>query len=286
MNILCVTDDKSGHVSQLRGLAEALGRLTPTDTRWQSIYQPSGLDPSFRPDLILGAGRRTHWPALKMKLRRGGRVVLLSKPTLPQWLFDLCVLPRHDGQQESRRVVNTEGALNPILPSTEADPDRGLLLIGGPSNYYGWDTDSLVQQLLQLQASQPQIRWTLTTSRRTPDTFPAAIPQLRAAGIDVVPLEETDHQWLLDHFRQCGVIWVTEDSVSMVYEALSSGARVGLLQMPLLKANRLSDSFRHLAEAGRLMQIGSADPTRQFAPLQEADRIAKLLLARWPAEQE
>jgi len=32
-------------------------------------------------------------------------------------------------------------------------------------------------------------------------------------------------------------VWVSEDSVSMIYEALSSGARVGLLPVPRLKPN-------------------------------------------------
>ncbi|MBR9909498.1 MAG: hypothetical protein GYB33_03985 [Gammaproteobacteria bacterium] len=281
ISICCVTDDLPGHKSQIEGLLLALKKRVEVQEQWLHIHQPAPV--TTAPDLILAVGRHTHWPALKLRWHQGGKVVVLTKPQLPRWLFDLCVLPRHDGVRESRRVFNTIGSLNAIQPASNPQADCGLILLGGPSKHHGWSAPEMLAQLQQLQQLCPQIHWTLTTSRRTPAPFTEALQPLGGPNFRVVPFADTNRQWLLQRYAESGCIWVTEDSVSMVYESLSSGANVGVLEVPRKRTGRVSRNLDTLVAEGRVLtlrhlQQQGLPAAPRFPPLQEADRAAAHIL--------
>ena len=80
-------------------------------------------------------------------------------------------------------------------------------------------------------------------------------------------------------------VWVTEDSISMIYEALSSGANVGLLPVPATKkAGRVARGVERLAEEGFVTRFAAWSPTTGLAEppqvLREADRCAAIVLER------
>jgi mitochondrial fission protein ELM1 len=68
---------------------------------------------------------------------------------------------------------------------------EGLLLIGGPSKHHGWNTAGLVDQVEQVLAADRQVRWVLTTSRRTPEDCEAALVALSEPNLQVIPVRET-----------------------------------------------------------------------------------------------
>ncbi|MFA7553097.1 MAG: ELM1/GtrOC1 family putative glycosyltransferase [Spongiibacteraceae bacterium] len=287
ITVWCVTDDKPGHKSQLVGLVKALAAKMELHCEWLSLQQKQQWPTTAKPDLILAAGSRTHIPALGLRWRYGGKLVILMKPFLPRFCFDLCLLPEHDGIKSNGKLVTTKGAINPVDCSEQSDPQRGLILIGGPSKHYGWVDQQIIEQLMELQRQQPTVVWTLTTSRRTPTTF---VPALQAAmrdsaganSLTIVPFEQTDSAWLLAQYRDCGVIWVTEDSVSMVYESLSSGAATGILSVPRLNQNRVSKGLDQLIVEQLVMQL-TEDVSRvrlKHSPLREAERAAEIIIAR------
>ncbi|MFO7552002.1 MAG: ELM1/GtrOC1 family putative glycosyltransferase [Haliea sp.] len=275
--IWCLEDDRPGHRRQLAGLAQALRSLRPAH------ICPVGRGTSAAdlpaPDLILTAGRRSHWRGLYLRWRHGGKLVALMNPGLPRPLFDLCIIPEHDGLTSSRTVLPSLGPLNPVLPATAASDDRGLILVGGPSRHYRWNNAQLAEQLRRLQVALPQVAWVLTTSRRTPASFLSMIRQQPIPGLQVVAAEETDPDWLLQHYARSGVIWVTEDSASMVYESLSCGAAVGILAVPARRAGRVGQGIRNLLRQGRLQRLEDLEARGRMStpqsPLQEATRIAR-----------
>lgn len=285
--IWCVSDGKAGHRSQLNGLLDALRQRQQCDVHWfdcnsAPLRQAAALESS--PQFILCAGHSTHRCSLYLKWRYGGKLVVLMKPSLPRWLFDLCVIPRHDGVRGGRHTLLTRGPINDIRPSDRLQPDRGLILIGGPSRHHGWDDGQMLQQLQRLLHSDPARQWTLTTSRRTPESFLPALRQLGLEGLQVVPAEQGDRDWLREQYATSGVIWATEDSASMVYEALTAGARVGVLAVPRQHNSRVSRGLDQLLEEGLAISLPAAtgsDPapkTEQARPLCEADRVAQYLL--------
>lgn len=284
--IYCVTDDKPGHKSQLDGLLQALKDQADTQVQWVHIansLKEQLAEQTGKPDLILAAGHRTHLTALRLKWRFGGKLVVLMKPSLPLFLFDLCIVPEHDGLASSQRVITTQGALNAIRPSKNSDDNAGLILMGGPSKHHGWSDQQIVAQLQLLKVKMPEVQWTLTTSRRTPESFLETVEHLVDGQFMVVPVEHTSREWLLEHYRRCGVIWVSEDSVSMVYESLSAGAKVGVLEVPRLRQSRISQGLDKLLAAKRLTRLDDSFDGQMkagdYSPLLEAHRIAEVLLA-------
>lgn len=292
LTVWFVTDHKAGHRTQLLGLEQALGQRCQLDSHWLSIehnwtevWQQLRQRTLPRPDWLVGAGRLTHLPVLLLKWRHRARGMVLSKPAWPFSWFDLLALPRHDGVRERAHLMLTEGSLNPIQPAGAADPHRGLLLVGGPSPHFGWEQQALLEQIKTVVQQQPDIDWILSTSRRTPATFLPAMKQLQLPRLNLVSVEDTQPGWVAQQLQHCATAWVSEDSVSMVYESLSAGARVGLLQMPRRGRSRVADGVDSLAERGYLTRFtqfretGYSDAATARQPLQEASRVADWMLA-------
>ena len=288
--IWVVVDGKPGHMNQSLGLAEALSRATPTEVHrlsalpawraWLALLLKRAPDSTLpAPDLIVGAGHATHLTLLAARAC-GGRSVVLMKPSLPRTRFDLCILPAHDSVAADAQTLVTEGALNRIRSSNTLDPTLGLILIGGASPHFEWDSDAVQLQIKSILARTPEVHWTLTTSRRTPAEFLAQLPS--AANLDIVPHTATSPDWLPAQFAQSGTVWVTPDSASMVYEALTAGADVGVFDLPVNPTSRVGRAIAHLADAQRVTRFvnwcahGTLHPNTH--PLAEADRCAHWIL--------
>lgn len=298
LTLWLITDNKPGHRSQLQGLAQALAARTTVDLHW--IDAPGGrsalthwLTGRFppgaglpEPDLILVAGHRTHLAGLAARRAHGGRLIALMRPSLPLGCFDLCVIPQHDNPPARANVVATRGVLNTARPSAEREADKGLFLIGGPSKHHGWDTPGLLAQIDAILAATPAMHWTLTTSRRTPADTEAALLALRQRGVDVRPVRDTPPGWAMAQVARSAQAWVTEDSVSMVYESLTAGAATGLLAVPRLGETRITAGVAELQKEGLVTTFADwqRDGALHAPPgrLAEADRIAEIVLSRWP----
>lgn len=280
--IWCVEDDRPGHQRQLAGLAQALQNLQPVRICRVAWGHPHTQLPA--PDLILTAGRRSHWRGLYLRWRHGGKLLALMNPGLPRPLFDLCVVPEHDGFSPSSKMLLSQGPLNPVRPASAAAADSGLILVGGPCRHYRWTDAHLSAQIQRLQTSLPAVNWTLTTSRRTPASFLDLIRQQANPNLRLAPLAETGADWLLHQYARSGVIWVSEDSASMVYESLSCGAAVGILTVPERRPSRVSAGIQRLLQQGRLARLEDVEALGKMpqasAPLQEATRIARDII-RW-----
>jgi len=286
-----VSDGKPGHLNQSLGLAEALARATPTEIHtlpalpaWRAglalLLKRFPGPPLAAPDLIVGAGHATHPTLLAARRARGGRAVVLMKPSLPRRCFDVCILPRHDGVAADARTLVTEGAINRIRPATTRDSNRGLLLIGGTSPHFEWDSDAIHVQIKSILARTPGTQWTLTTSRRTPADFLAQLPP--SQNLTIIPHTATTPDWLPAQLAQSSTVWVTPDSASMVFEALTAGAAVGVFDLPVNPKSRVGRAIAQLADAQRITRFanwcahGTLHPN--LHPLAEADRCAEWIL--------
>lgn len=292
-------DGKAGHENQSLGLAEAIGRLVPCSIHRIALGDARGVIGRIRlacaasaglpvPDVILAAGHATHPALLWLARRHRAKSIVLMRSSLPLRWFDLCIAPAHDFPQGNHQWPNlllTCGALNRVVPPATTDRAGCLILVGGPSSSHGWDGEALLRALEQITDGSPASgHWQLANSRRTPAGFIDEIRR-RLPAIQVVPHEETTPDWLPGQLAAAAAVWVTEDSVSMIYEALSSGAMVGLLPAPRLKpSSRVLRGLDDLCSAQRLTPFAtwltSRTLTRQAQPLREADRCAAVVLAR------
>jgi len=292
--IYIVSDGKPGHLAQSRGLAQAIARLTPAQITEINVDAPAA-EPDAHgdgPGLVIAAGHRAY--AAAARYRRQQRlpgIALMNPGWLLRRRFDLCIIPRHDGIAASNRVILTEGAINNITPATSASPNEALLLIGGPSKHHLWEDESILSQLHTLLGRDKAMRWTATSSRRTPhatDHMLQELAQEHGQRFVYTPAEKTPPGWVAEQLERCGVCWVSEDSVSMVYESLSAGARVGLLEVPRKKhkPGRVVSGVLSLVDRGWVTLFHDWREGKALVqdrpPLAEADRVAKLVLERFP----
>ncbi len=285
-----IGDGKPGHENQSLGLAEAMARIHPCEihrialgaggviARLRRAFDLAKALP--RPDAIIAAGHATHLPLLLLGWRYRTSRVVLMRPSLPLSWFDWCLAPEHDFPQEPscRHLLLTRGAINRVGSGAQGASGR-LILLGGPSKAHGWDGPAMLEHLNKICVGDA---WELTDSRRTPagfvDQLAAALPQLK-----IHPHQQTGPDWLPERLSQAAEVWVSEDSMSMIYEALSSGARVGVLPVPRIKSESrvLAGIDRLMAEGylsslDRWQERGELSPPPQ--PLREADRCAGLLV--------
>jgi mitochondrial fission protein ELM1 len=290
LTLWLIGDGKRGHENQSLGLAEAMQRRVACEIHQISIVGKGGFFGRIRaalaagtklpkPDFIIAAGHATHLPLLWLARKYRAKSIVLMRPSLPLRFFDICIAPAHDFPKKSQRknLILTRGAINRV--HAEDLPKTGkLILIGGPSKTHGWDPAAMLDMLARVTATGD---WQLTDSRRTPEGFLEQIKK-HLPNIEIFSCKETAFDWLPDKLGRAKEVWVSEDSVSMIYEALSSGARVGLLPVPRMNSHsRVLRGIDELIEAGYLTPFSAWQKTghlsRASEPLNEAGRCAEII---------
>jgi mitochondrial fission protein ELM1 len=285
-----ISDGKAGHVNQSLGLADALCRLRPAlsvvtlpllsaATAWARLLRPGSAVQGF--DLLIAAGHRTHLSLLAYGRVERCPTVVLMRPSLPGWLFALRVEPRHDGGVESGRCWLSEGPLNRMRPAAQRS-EEGLILVGGPSKHYRWDTQAVLDQIAAICARGG--RWVMSGSRRTPEGFMEQIDALKLDNLEAHRPEELPAGWLAERLPGAPACWVSPDSASMVYEAMSAGCAVGVFDLEPLTGSRVAAAIADLGDRGLVTSFGGfrrgLTPAAPSQPLAEADRIAARILQR------
>lgn len=297
-NIRILSDGRPGHENQSAGLAEALRRRTgaqvelvrfaPTDGRWRRIERARRIDDGGgAPELLIGAGHGTHLPLVFAAWALKARSVVIMKPSLPTLFFDLCLVPRHDLREprDAGRMVVTRGALNRIPEEPVAKRETGVIMIGGPSGHHAWKAEPVLAAIAEVVRARPGLKWTLGDSRRTPAGFLDAVAAL-TLPLEIVPHERTKPGWLPAQLLPAREVWVTEDSTSMVFEALTAGARVGLLPLPLRGARtRVVRAMDDLVADGFVRRFAAWREQGGELPaatvLHETARCAEVVLTRF-----
>jgi len=278
--IWVLTDGKPGHVNQSLGLAEALKRLRPelgfrqldVSAGWRLLFKPE------TPRLIISAGRRTHLWSWLCKLRYGAKNLVLMRPSLPQFCFDLILAPEHDGiGNNNPRVVETRGALNRMVPG-EKIRGSSLVLVGGPSKHVVWDEDRVLRQIRSIVEANSDSQLRIATSRRTPLGFVGRLGEL--GNIELINPESVNSMWLPSTLAATEQVWVTSDSVSMVFEALSAGCAVSLISLESVPNSRTQQGMQLLLDSGLVNLSSDGNPRLNGAPLAEAKRCAEFILEK------
>jgi mitochondrial fission protein ELM1 len=150
-----------------------------------------------------------------------------------------------------------------------------------------WETEKTITHIRKLIDNTPEVSWTISSSPRTPED---TIQKLSALGnekqnVSFFRSQETPPGWVESAYGKHDVVWVTADSISMIYEALSAGCRVGILPVrwkhPDNKFQRSIDTlvqngFAVVATPDRLDCSPPKPPS-----LDEASRCAREILERW-----
>ena len=301
-------DGRPGHEKQTRGIVEILSQLALVDVTeielerktfwrelcgWLEYFLSTKTDCSQHSaefDLLIGTGSRTHIPMLLYKKKFAVPVVTCMSPS-PLLIdhFDLCFIPQHDGISDRENVYKTIGPPNCSVTRGEQHADRGLILLGGIDNKsHQWQTET-IEKYLDVLLQDENIRyWTITSSPRTPFETVRMVEEFAAGfnNVDFFRFEDTERGWVERQYNRNKFVWVTADSMSMVYEALTAGCSVGLLPVVWRKKKskfRRSEEF--LIKEGLVVSFDAwAQDVGQWQvqePLNEAARCADEILKRW-----
>ncbi|MGE4316397.1 mitochondrial fission ELM1 family protein [Acinetobacter sp.] len=290
MHIVYVSDGKAGHRSQAVGLYKAMQRISNIEVTFQEISIQQL--PVFmllkgmlsrqlalfekKPDYILGVGSHTQSRVLLLgKVYPQAKTVILMKPNFPFAWFDHAIIPEHDGVPESTHVITTQGALNPIVNEQRHQANRTLVALGGSSKRHQWNEKKVLEAIQNIVQHHPQAEIILTTSRRTPKEFLGHLSaQPYASQLQIFPVEDTPQGWIFEQMQQAEAVWVTEDSVSMIFEALTAGCKVGIITIDRLKSDRITTLL------DQLLSTSSDKPHHNLLNLKlnEATRVADILL--------
>ena len=291
MHIVYVSDGKAGHRSQAVGLYKAMQRQSADEVTFEEIL--IGQLPIFsllsamfkkniaalkqQPDYVFGVGSHTQLRVLLLgKVFPQAKTVILMKPNFPVTWFDYAIIPEHDGVDASEHVITTQGALNPIVNEQRHQPNRFLIALGGSSKRHHWNEEKVLNAIQQIVNLHPQAEIILTTSRRTPEEFLAHLNEKSfKSQLKIFPVEKTPQGWIFEEMQKAEAVWVTEDSVSMIFEALTAGCQVGIIEIDRLKSDRITQLLDQLLTQALL---GENKVKLLNLQLDEATRVAHILL--------
>jgi mitochondrial fission protein ELM1 len=311
-----VSPGQIGMKAQCRGLAEALGLAYEfKDVRFRFPYswlpepalvgnpfdmlaaESARLEPPW-PDMAITLGSRCAPIGVAMKRRLGGKVAAIhvQRPALPVAWLDAVVAPRHD-QVRGANVIETEAALHHVtrakLKSAAQEwraafaalkrPLAGVILGGSNGLRRYRFSDSAVAKLdAHLRAlAASGVGVALTTSRRT-DAHARArlLSTARELGGYVYDTEDGGPNPYLGILALADVLVVTEDSVSMTSEALSTGKPVMVADLDG-KSGRIAAFQAAMRRQGRTREFAGRLEIWNYTPPDDTARAAALLKARF-----
>ena len=247
-------DDLLRVAMRLLGWAPLPGKLVRFTLSWSLTDESFGSLPlEGRFDLILSTGSSVAPVNLLLGklLKAPSAVSLRPSPTGIAW-FDLVILPKHLWPRIPRgNVFKAIGVPNRITPQRlDALRERlagemALLprrrvgvLLGGEDRYNTISPRTAERLISELKALLEEIdgELTLTTSRRTPPEVEGMVEEAfegdpRCKVLALVGRGRVIEEAVLKILAISDLVIVTEDSMSMVSEAASSGRRVIILKV-------------------------------------------------------
>lgn len=250
-------------------------------------------------DFIISAG--SSLVPLNLCLARDSRAksIVLMKPSFPFNLFhvDLTIVPAHD-----RGMIPAEAFRTLLTPSTvdqesiEDDVARLSPTLRKPSKirysiFIGGDTRQFKMKLEDIQTAFEQLQgfegdFLVTTSRRTSDEIAVYLknqtrhnPRCQGA---IIAKEDTRREVVGGMMSLAEILIVTEDSISMISEALRSGKKVIVLSFDSKGLPTKHRRFREIL--ARESAIAISTPKQLAKTLEKIQNQAPMQVAKTETE--
>jgi mitochondrial fission protein ELM1 len=209
------------------------------------------LDLTLAPDIVIFTGRRAvpiaRW-IQKQSLcqhNKSTKLVAIGKPRAPFYWFDLLVSTRqYQLPQWVPNLVLNDFTLNrrdenesidlPPHPSFNTPDKVVVVLLGGERSGFKMRTveiEQIITTLKSYQENQPSHSLRVVASKSTPEKALREIFDRMSGNIELFDWNQADKPSYRELLNKGDVFFVTEDSASMVTEALSTGRPVYLLEL-------------------------------------------------------
>ena len=224
--------------------------------------------------------------------------IVLMKPHWPfnYYRYDLALIPAHDRGPMPRETFRT--LLVPSLSDDEALGRAGKKLgqslpnasriklgvfIGGPTRDYRFSLESIETVMKAVEnVSQQGLDYLVTTSRRTPEGIVRFLKE-RLSGLNgcqqlIIASEDSRSEVVPGMMQLADTLIITEDSISMISEAVASQKRVIVLGLATETLPHKHRRFLSLLCEKSAIVMASADNLEPM--LRRADMVLPASLAR------
>ena len=307
LKALLLTQGMHGMVSQVEGLAKALGlsykhQKIELKTFWNLI--PPRISPisenlvknKFVCDckIIISCGRKSVIPSIALKKRLGNQIfnIHIQNPKVSFEHFDLIVSPEHDNLKGDN-IINTTGAIhylnkkeindNTKYLGIEKDKRKELVafIIGGPNKYYNYSEKQIHELFNKVKTlfTPDKFKIIVIPSYRTPEKILKIAFNTFNFNHHVV--KTIDKKAYLSALAISNYIVVTCDSTSMISEAAMTGKPVYIAMMKSFKpTGRFKKFYSQLMNLGITRELKDKVESWSYKSLNEVNRIAPIVKAK------
>jgi len=241
------------------------------------------------PDLIIASGRKAVPVALHYDQ---AFTCFIQNPRINPKYFDLVVVPDHDDIGTAENIFYTRAAPNRItkqvlktaresLDLSHLPKNKIAILIGGNSKSHSMPAtfaQDLYAQLLPY-LRMPDWGVMITASRRTPEPIFNALRNLFDMP-NCVFWDGTGDNPYHAYLAWADYILVTEDSTSMISDALTTGAPS--YRLPLVGGSeKFTRLYQNLKRRCRLDVFDGELKPIAYKPLNDAEKVADILKKRF-----
>ena len=210
-------------------------------------------------DLFVGAGSTSYY-ALKFYARRYAKPsIALMYPKGYRKDFSIIIAGAHDRPEPSANLKISSVSLSFSSPQGLYRPQRKSIgfIIGGSNSCFEMG-DEILKQIEDVRAQFADCEFALTTSPRTPQATESALEKL-SWDYSVIYSRKPVNP-IGDFLAQCEWVFISEDSVSMISEAVSNGsASVAILSLKRKDAqNKFDDFISALVSTGHARRYDEA----------------------------
>ena len=295
MNILWIKDGKKGHEKQVQALLEELSKTIDIKI-YQEDYHISSLKRFFdifhhstsyvfkkydscniiksynqnEINLVIGAGSNIHTRLLLLKkflkdiYNKDIIAISVLTPSLFKNEFNFICAPNHDEIKLSniKNTIFFEGSLAKVSIQ-EPDDSIGLIGLGGINNHFIFNEDDLIKQIEYILSLYPNKDWYLFSSRRTSDLMIDKIKTLTDSFSNLIVAHENFDEII----KHASIKFITQDSMNMVYESLSTKGQTFVFNMKYKNENKITKQIKKLIEnkqIGYIENIAMSDGLKKI----------------------
>ena len=299
---LLLTEGLHGMISQVEGLAKALDldyfhEKVELNSPWNLV--PPSLTPKKKfifknqinkeYDVIISCGRKSVIPSIVLKKNSNKKIVNIhiQNPKVSLENFDIVVAPDHDSL-DGPNVLISKGAIHYLtldeihkakdylLSKIEKQKEVVTLILGGPTKYYNYDNESMIQIFSKInkQILEKNMQLIIIPSNRTPEKIIQFAKEYFNKNRLIV--DSVDKQAYLSSLALAKYIIVTCDSSSMISEAALTGKPIYVAMLPSMRNDKRFQKLRNLLESMNIIRKLEDDlDTWSYEKLDETNRIAK-----------
>ena len=299
---LLLTEGMHGMISQVEGLAKALGiefthQKVELNNFWKLI--PPNLTPIsnlvFKKidisdfDIIVSCGRKSVIPSIYLKKSSKKKIfnIHIQDPKVSLGNFDLVIAPEHDNLI-GKNVITSKGAIhyltldeiknnhNYLVDKLSKNYEYLLLVLGGPNKYYDYEDQNLINifGIIKKILNKNNLQAIVIPSMRTPKkTINLANEHL---GLENLVINNVDKKAYLSGLSLAKYIVVTCDSTSMISEAALTGKPIYIADIPAKRKDERFKKFRDLfSELNITKNLNEKLEIWSYKSLNETTRIAE-----------